>query len=256
VGRERATERPDPTIYLGSILDGIVPTDDEQTFLRGLYDGEIAYVDEQIGRFLDFLEEHDLLDATAVVITADHGEEFWDHGSFEHGHSLYDELVHVPLWLKLPAGSRFESSRPPTGVTDRLACHVDILPTLLDLLELETSTRMMGQSLFSGAEPATRSCYLGFTLYGSLEHQGIVQDGFKLIEDRQERVAELYDLVADPEERENVIKAQGERADRLRHDLDLLERRFEALRVSMQEEPPLLLDAEILERLEALGYVR
>ena len=256
VGSVRAVERPDPTIYLGSILDGIVPTNDDQTFLRGLYDGEIAYVDEQVGRFLDFLEKRDVLDSTAIVITADHGEEFWDHGSFEHGQALYDELVHIPLWLKLPAGSRFESSRPPAGVTDRLVCHVDILPTLLDLLELETSTPMMGQSFFAGAEPATRSCYLGFTLYGSLEHQGIVQDGFKLIEDRQERAAELYDLVADPEERENLIRAQGEMADRLRHDLDLLERKFDALRASMKEEAPLKLDREILERLEALGYVR
>jgi arylsulfatase len=256
VGSARATERPDPEIYLDSLLEGFVPSDDDKTFLQGLYDGEIAYVDEQIGRFLDFLDERDLLDSTAIVITADHGEEFWDHGSFEHGHSLYDELVHVPLWVKLPAGSRFDSSRPASGVTDRLTCHVDIVPTLLDLLELETSTPMMGRSHFSSAEPTTRSCYLGFTLYGSLEHQGIVQDGFKLIEDRPEQVAELYDLSADPGERTNLIEANGEQADRLRYDLDALNREFDAVRAPMKNEAPLMLDREILERLEALGYIR
>src|SRR5207237_10110780 len=90
---------------------------DAKTMSRAaaLYDGEVAYTDAEIGRLLAGLRAKHLDRTTLVVFTADHGEELLDHGGWEHGHTLYDEILHVPLILRAPLGL---AGRAPRSVPD------------------------------------------------------------------------------------------------------------------------------------------
>jgi len=253
-GSEWARERPDPRRYSEIIMEGVEPGDAEKRVIEALYDAEIAYVDEQIGRFLEALEELDLLGSTAVMITADHGEELWDHGGFEHGHSLYNERGRMPLWLKLADTSRHRAQIPSGGDAEELICHVDVLPTLLDELGVETDVPLLGRSYFS-RDKASDACYLGFTLYGN-RFQGIVTRGFKLIENQNTGALELYDLSSDPGERRDLAQSRPELVEELRGELALLETELGRLGNSLRSSAPAPLDPQTLERLRAMGYIR
>jgi hypothetical protein len=106
------------------------------------YDGEIRSMDEAFGRLIDSLVAKDLYDNTTVVFTSDHGEALGEHGAVAmHSHTLYDELLHVPLIVKL-AGSR-----PASDVIEPQVRSIDIMPTLLELLGLESPAEVEGRSL-------------------------------------------------------------------------------------------------------------
>lgn len=141
--------------------------------LVDLYDGEIAYTDEQFGRLIARLRELGLYDDTLIVVAGDHGEAFGEHGDFVHGHLAYEEVMHVPLIIKLPAGARpdatertsgqagaraFPAALPAIsagpGVSTALAQLTDIAPTVLDALGLSAlAAGMQGYSLL----PAIRA---------------------------------------------------------------------------------------------------
>jgi arylsulfatase len=106
---------------------------------RGLYDGEVAYTDHAIGRLLDGLASRGLEAGTVVVLTADHGEEFGDHGSWEHGHTHYDELLHVPLIVRA-SGLAPRSVYEPVGL-------IDVAPTVCTLAGLAPSSTFRGRDL-------------------------------------------------------------------------------------------------------------
>ena len=105
---------PDPSLSssLGARFEGslhssvragrVIRSAKEKLWLRELYDAEVRYTDDIVGQVLERLRELDLYDDTLIVFTSDHGEEFWDHDNWEHGHSVYDELVAAPLLIKLP----------------------------------------------------------------------------------------------------------------------------------------------------------
>lgn len=100
-------------------------------FVRALYDGEIRWVDEHLGRLFDALDRHGFADDTLVVVTADHGEGFFERGHKEHHYGVYRELVHVPLIMRFPG-------RIPAGTrVDALASQVDIAPTILGLVGID-----------------------------------------------------------------------------------------------------------------------
>jgi arylsulfatase A-like enzyme len=116
--------------------------------LVDLYDGEIAYVDQQFGQLLDHLRATGQYDDTLIVVAGDHGEAFGEHGDFVHGHLAYEEVMHVPLVIKFPAGMAV-----PGGAVDALAQLTDIAPTVLDALGLgHLAGDMQGVSLL----PAVR----------------------------------------------------------------------------------------------------
>jgi arylsulfatase A-like enzyme len=127
---------------------GMDPRDLEHVV--ALYDGEIAWVDDQVGRLLDHLEGRGLARETLVVLTSDHGDEFLEHGGAGHHHTLYQELVHVPLIVRwpdrLPAALRVGE---PVSI-------VDIAPTLLAALELEHPDPLPGIDLFALARGTAR----------------------------------------------------------------------------------------------------
>jgi arylsulfatase A-like enzyme len=170
----------------------------ERAELVRLYDREVAFVDRQLGRLLAELERLGLTEDTVVVVLSDHGEEFWDHGGIEHGHTLYDELVWVPLVLRgpgLPRGARVR------GVV-RL---VDVAPTVLDLLGLPAPADVQGTSLLprlGGAQTAPLVAVSESMLFAD-EGKAVRTEDFKYVRwaDGHE---ELYDLRADPLERTSL----------------------------------------------------
>ncbi len=109
--------------------------------LSDLYDAEIAYNDEQFGRLLDRLRATDNYDSTLILFVSDHGEEFFEHGAFEHGRTLLSEIIFVPLVIKFPHGWA-AGTRVDTPVQ-----HVDILPTILDLIDAPPVRDASGDSL-------------------------------------------------------------------------------------------------------------
>jgi arylsulfatase A-like enzyme len=171
------------------------PRDKER--LVALYDGEISYHDVHFAAIMAGLEKRGLADDTLVVLTADHGEEFWDHGSVGHGHSVYDELLHVPLIVRLP------------GVTQsgaKLAADVglvDVAPTILEAVGQVPPGGMAGRSflpeLLGDAADAPRATVSGF-MSG---FRTVALGSFKLLQSGSDHFA-LYDTETDPGETQDI----------------------------------------------------
>jgi choline-sulfatase len=120
-------------------------TDRDKERVLALYDGEISFHDGHLGAFLKKLDELGLLENTLVIVTSDHGEEFWDHGSVGHGHSIYQELVHVPFFLMwkgvIPGGMRVSENHD----------HSCIVPTAYEALGLPPPAYLEGLSVLGQA---------------------------------------------------------------------------------------------------------
>jgi tetratricopeptide (TPR) repeat protein len=209
------------------------------------YDGEIAYADELVGRFLEQLKDDDRYDHAVILLTSDHGEGLNDHGEQEHGIFLYREAVHVPLILRLPGGVR-----GGTRVGGTVA-QVDIAATLLDLVGLPTDG-MDGLSLRSSIEAASatpRPVY-SETLYPRY-HFGW-SDLYSATEGRHRYIRaprpELFDIETDPGETENLIETEARVAETMS---GWLEGQLEEGTPDRPEEVP----DEIREKLQALGYI-
>ena len=178
-----------------------------------LYDGEIRYTDVQFGRLIDALKRLGLYDNTVVIVLADHGEEFWEHGGDKHGKTLYEEQLRIPLLVKLSGNGHAGE------VLDELVEMVDIAPTVLEVLGLPPEGRFQGQSLanyIESGELASRPGYASLELHGkNLVAVKTLRD--KMIEDRVERRTDWYDLGEDPEERNPISAVPGRAAPLPRH---------------------------------------
>ncbi|HEY6727460.1 MAG TPA: sulfatase [Polyangiaceae bacterium] len=165
------------------------------------YDSEIAKDDQQVGVVLGTLRELGLEKDTIVVLTADHGEEFGDHGGQFHTYNLYRELLHVPLLLKLP-GIR------PRVVTAPVEL-VDLVPTFCEVLKLSKScARYDGQSLIAAIEgqrePGRGAYAEAYKGAGQLQRRSLFDGRYRLIEDFQHDRVELYDHESDPNEQRDI----------------------------------------------------
>ena len=178
---------------------------DDRRRIVDLYDGTIHYVDAAIGRLIDALEARGVLDSTLVVITADHGEEFWDHGTFFHGQSLYNEQLHVPLIMRLPAGAAAGT------VVEHAVRAVDILPTITEVMRLPPLEGAAGRSLLGPTgNPAggpDREVFAGAVNLQFPQRFAVRALNHKLIVSVETGAEELYDLVRDPGERTNLVAA-------------------------------------------------
>lgn len=139
-----------------------------------LYDGEIRYMDDWIGKFFDFLKERGLYQDSVIVVVADHGEQFMDHGNFGHGFKLFNSEIHVPLLIK--SNRRGSQGR----VVEETVSHTDLLPTILELVGGRTPRELPGLSLVSG-DPAKRAGVLS-EIHRKLDQKSFTSpDGKKLI---------------------------------------------------------------------------
>ena len=184
---------------------GGTPSAAQAAMLRAAYQAEVAFVDRSIGLLVDALRDMDLWDQATFVVTADHGEEFWEHGGFEHGHSLYDELVRVPLVVKTPAS--IPVAAPTTDAQVRV---LDVMPTVFDVLGIQPPPSFVGDSLLPyvrGETRESRPTFLEGTLYG-LDCEGYRGDRYKyLVSKNEQKVVreELYSWRTDPGEERNLV---------------------------------------------------
>ena len=162
------------------------------------YQATVQALDSSLAELFSGLEERDLLKDTAIVFTADHGDEFGEHGGRHHGHTLYEEMVHVPLWLYSPNLPSQEVSAPMS--------HIDIAPTLLDLLGLRAEPRFQGVSWLGEQAPLEAAIFevLPDSNYSSNLVGLVSREGWKLIYDLSHASFELYDLTSDPQERRDL----------------------------------------------------
>jgi len=168
----------------------------DMSFLRGLYDGEIAYLDSQLGALFADLEARGLFERSIVIVAADHGEEFMEHGRIFHCELLFDSSIHVPLLVRAPGLER-------RGRISALVQNLDIAPTILDYLGLAADPKFEGVSLRPLIARQTPLHDSSEALQYALRS---VTDGrAKLVFDQKSRRFQLFDLVADPLELKDVL---------------------------------------------------
>lgn len=232
------------------------PSAVDQRYIRAAYLGEVSYMDEQVGRFLNVLRTRGLYDDATIVVTSDHGEEFWEHGGFEHGHSLYDELVHVPLIIKPPAHIDVNQK-----VIQNAVRVLDVMPTIFEAIGVDSPASFEGKSMLPimrGEREEARTILMESTLYGSPKIAWRTER-YKYIHDATagpDGIGELYDLQADPGESQNVSAQQLETAKRMRKQL--FDFYFELRRRSdqMSAPDPVDLSPTRIRQLKSLGYIR
>jgi arylsulfatase A-like enzyme len=228
--------------------------------LVDLYDGEIAFADSQIGRLIQELRARALLDSSIVVLLADHGEEFHEHGGFFHGYTLYDEMIRVPLMIRLPhardGGKRVES----------VVQLIDVGPTILDLVNRPDRRATQGRSFASLLAPGAsrfseREAYselfddpsVDTKIHPKKHKAAITTRQWSYLVGRQGG-AELYDLASDGGEQNDRAAAEPERVTAFQRDLQAQQRLLASVQRPKASATVPLNEAE-KERLRALGYV-
>ena len=211
------------------------------------YDGEIARADDIVGTFVRYLKDRGIYDRSIVIFLSDHGEGLDEHGEDEHGVLLYREEIHVPLMVKLPKQLRGGASVPaPVALTD-------VFPTVMELSGLPPVAGLAGRSLgpdLRGEPPASSAArrIYGETLYPRL-HLGW-SDLSSLVDARNQYIGsprpELYDIVADPGERNDLAAGLPPAFRSMRAELSRMARPYQA---------PGATDAEQVKKLAALGYI-
>ncbi|QDU65574.1 sulfatase [Engelhardtia mirabilis] len=180
---------------------------------RDLYDGEIAFTDHHIGALLSCLDELGLANETVVVFVADHGEEWRDHGSHGHGQTLYEEVVRVPLTLRVPGYA-------PRRVTEPIST-LDLFPTLLELCGVAIPKDLPGRSLvpiLAGGAGPDRALVSELRL--GVAFDAIRRGSHKLIVDRKQQQVLLFDLATDPLEQRDIAAEEPELVAALRAELE------------------------------------
>lgn len=223
-------------------------------WVRELYEGEVRHVDDQLGRILEALRASGLYDEALIVFSSDHGEELFEHNGFEHGHTLYPELLRVPLMFKLPEVSR-------KSAVESFAGTVAVAPTILDLLgagydPAQFSSRSL-RPLWESPGAAEPEPVASAGVHYRDDWVGVVFDRYQYLERRFAGRSELYDLVADPgaqqplEDRPKVV----ERARTILAEREAAAAKLRR-RLELDEAGEKKLDEGARERLRSLGYIQ
>jgi len=212
----------------------------------GLYDGEIAFVDNLVGRIRDFLSSNNLLSTTLVVITGDHGESLGEHQEAGHGFFIYDATTHVPL-IVLDPGEK------PVKISDQVRS-IDLFPTIAEAAGVKIPSSVQGVSLLplvrGGTLPqkltAYSESYFARFHYGWSELKSLRTPDYKYI-DAPEK--ELYRLSQDRSERNNLYDGDASHAKPFEAEITRL------VSTSAAVETPKFVDEDSLNKLQALGYI-
>jgi arylsulfatase len=244
----------------------IKPTSLDKQHLIDLYNAEISFVDVGIGQVMAKLKELGLYDQTLIILNADHGEAFGEHGKYYHGSTVYDEMARIPLIIKPPY------SRNTNKVVWGQVRNIDVVPTILNYCGLETPKECNGQSLrpFIEGEATPDLPCLTETTVGRKTHLVAFRfGGHKLIYGLDHDRVWLFDLHKDPAERNSLLhdsaaiesgpdeaSSAGRKIEQqMRRDLlDLLNLQ-QLSELGLSEEQLREIDAKTKERLKALGYV-
>lgn len=237
--------------FLHQIEEGKVPATPElRRNLVDLYDAEIAANDDAFGNLIGLLRRRGLWQDTVVVFVSDHGEEFLDHGGWEHGRSLHAEMLDVPLIVRIPGLGNGRA-------VDRQAQHADVVPTILDALGIAVPAAVEGRNLLpwiagkapeDGAEP---EAFSWLDEYG-IKAASVTTPEWRLIDGRSPAsVRSLYDRRTDPREQSDLAADRSVRAGYLATRI----RSEERPRKGMLRAGEGTLDPEVRQQLRALGYI-
>lgn len=230
-----------------------VPNEDELAWIRALYDAELRDVDASIARVIDALKVHGLYEDSLIVFSSDHGEEFWEHGGFKHGHDLYGEIIRVPLLFKLPGQGLVRRISEPVS-------NMGVTATVLDVLGF--SEELVAQTSLAyffdeGSQPDATPPLLSTGVLYYDQKIALVFDGFKYIRNERTGVEQLFDLVTDPREKTSLAALMP---DRLHEARVLVDEQLAAAaelrqRLDLPEEGLAGLSRETARGLRALGYI-
>jgi arylsulfatase len=267
----RFGSRPEDISGLHAMIESRTPPASETSVAeaRALYDGEIAYLDGELGRFFAGLRERGLYDTSLIVVTSDHGEAFFERGHWEHGQpwrgdgpGLHQEIVHVPLLVKRP-GAR------EGAIVEDVVSQMDVFPTLLEAAGSRIETPW-ARSLFGRGGGARRDWVLsefaslsergGATLEIALRRQNLKYLAFFRADSLEKVYATnpvkeaFHDLVADPAEGRNLLPDGGQDLADARQALALYLRAARESNAGATREDETL-DPDLRRKLESLGYV-
>ncbi len=227
------------------------PNQDEKRFIRGLYNGEVRFVDDQLVVIEEAMKRLGLMDDTWILFTSDHGEEQFEHGSFEHGHAYEEEVIRVPLILRAPGGKWRAGQRVKTSVQ-----MVDIPATILSMVDVPIPNVFEGQSLLpviEGKETTDRTTYSEFNLFNG-QSCSLFDGRYKIVWDTRRKRGFYYDLHQDPLEKvrlssdDDIYRGLFER---------LTEKRAQITAASKGKiSNNAVLSKEATEALEGLGYLK
>lgn len=230
------------------------PTESDLRYIQSVYHAEVAFVDAQIKRLIDGLKKMKMWDRTTLIITADHGEEFWDHNGFEHGHTMYDELIRIPLIVRLPKHMTVVRHRVKTQVRA-----LDLMPTIFELAGLKPLAEFDGESLLNlmltSAETKNRPILSEGTLYG-VDKLSWRVGSHKYIHDLGGQGDELYHVSLDPGETHNLIEQKPDLARQLRTQLLDFRSRLEQRTSSLMETQEVNMKSHLLDAIRSTGYIR
>ena len=235
-------------------------TDDDLRHFRALYDGGIRYADEKIGEFLSYLRDAGLEDRSLIIITADHGEEFKEHGRVLHNQLYYRPNLQVPLIMRIPHYPRREIR------ISEFVQSIDVLPTILGAARLPSHPQAQGRNLLPSIKrqknifnrflwkithPFTKDSHISFAEHRKTECYSVMTDRYQLIYDSRSESMELFNLKDDPLERKNIASDQADIAERLFAQYEAL---YKAKTPNFK---PLVTTLDEIQRkqLEALGYI-
>jgi len=246
-----------PLRELSMVLSGALTfSQEEQQWIRELYHSEVRYVDDNVGRLLTRLKELAIYDESLIIITSDHGEEFWERDNLGHGRTLYNELLSVPLIVKLPAAFGHVAEVEVPVSTEAVA------PTILELCNTGYDSKAMARTSLSAlwriGSAAPKEELLVATRIPNLYRQYIsaYYDGHKYISSENGK-EELYDLAKDPGEQVNIAGANRKRLDQLKEMLEQYRQNILLLqnrnKTNAGEEA--VLDEETIRKLKSLGYM-
>jgi len=233
---------------------------DDVDYLASLYDCEILQSDHYFNVFLDSLKKHGLYDDSIIIFTADHGEQLYEHGGWNHGHSIYNEEIHIPLIIKLP-GNKDAGLKPDFFVTQ-----VDVLPTILEYIGIEPPSSIDGISIFNRMKNPT----LREEIFIKEKIDKYFFTGLVTIPARRKYIyqysdilstdcidSQMYDLKTDAQERNNLFTWETlfeMKSVKYKVDCFLKEMRKSSLKA--EEVDFEKIDPEIVRALRALGYIK
>lgn len=210
-----------------------------------LYDAEIRYADHHFGEVIELLKRRGLYDDTWIIVTADHGELFGEHGARGHGNQPYQEVLHVPFVSKPPRGDGGRGER-----ADWVQL-TDVMPLVLDRVGIARPPGIQGGIPPTLGRPIMAESYVLSALYPTGDWLAVVDGGWKLMWNSQGR-SELYDLTNDPREQTNLFAKEPARVAALERTMNDF---LASVSRSQDAAPAREVDAETRDALKSLGYI-
>jgi arylsulfatase A-like enzyme len=231
-------------------------SEEDRQHVINMYDAGIHFTDYFIGRFLGSMDSLALSDQTVIILLSDHGEEFAEHGAMGmHSHTVYDELLRVPLIIAIP-----EVTRPGQTVPEMVRL-IDVVPTILDVLGIEPPPTVRGRSLvpflgdgvLPGEEPSIGEMEPSPTGKGRVV--SVRTRRYKLIHDGPKDQYRLFDLLRDPLEANDVEASSPEVVERLTDVMDAYREEAKTFRQHVAGGDTVVVGGELRDQLKALGYL-